>query len=124
MDDANLIHDWNSLGDIDWSAVEVDLNDETLRDGLQSPSAIDPAPDDKRQLLHMMADLGIVAADIGLPGAGPRAAVCGSGGAHGVQLDDPGFGEGYARSQIGLKRQFFEIIPGKNVLLSRIGEVK
>ncbi len=73
MDEADLIHDWNSLGDIDWSAVEVDLNDETLRDGLQSPSAIDPAPEDKRQLLHLMADLGIVAADIGLPGAGPRA---------------------------------------------------
>ncbi len=73
MDEADLIHDWNSLGDIDWSAVEVDLNDETLRDGLQSPSAIDPTPEDKRQLLHLMADLGIVAADIGLPGAGPRA---------------------------------------------------
>lgn len=74
MDEADLIYDWNSLGDIDWSAVEVDLNDETLRDGLQSPSAIDPAPEDKRQLLHLMADLGIVAADLGLPGAGPRAA--------------------------------------------------
>ena len=74
MDEADLIYDWNSLGDIDWSAVEVDLNDETLRDGLQSPSAIDPAPEDKRQLLHLMADLGIVAADPGLPGAGPRAA--------------------------------------------------
>ena len=73
MDEADLIHDWNSLGDIDWSAVEVDLNDETLRDGLQSPSAIDPAAEDKRQLLHLMADLGIVAADLGLPGAGPRA---------------------------------------------------
>ncbi len=73
MDEADLIYDWNSLGDIDWSAVEVDLNDETLRDGLQSPSAIDPAPEDKRQLLHLMADLGIVAADLGLPGAGPRA---------------------------------------------------
>ncbi len=73
MDEADLIYDWNNLGDIDWSAVEVDLNDETLRDGLQSPSAIDPAPEDKRQLLHLMADLGIVAADIGLPGAGPRA---------------------------------------------------
>jgi len=73
MDESDLIHNWNSLGDIDWSAVEVDLNDETLRDGLQSPSAIDPAPEDKRQLLHLMADLGIVAADLGLPGAGPRA---------------------------------------------------
>ncbi|MEE8153773.1 MAG: LeuA family protein, partial [Phycisphaerales bacterium] len=52
---------------------KVDLNDETLRDGLQSPSAIDPDPEAKRRLLHLMADVGIVAADIGLPGAGPRA---------------------------------------------------
>ncbi|MGH7427926.1 MAG: LeuA family protein, partial [Candidatus Methylomirabilaceae bacterium] len=50
----------------------VDLNDETLRDGLQSPSVRDPSLDVKRRLLHLMADVGIVAADIGLPGAGPR----------------------------------------------------
>jgi 2-isopropylmalate synthase len=50
----------------------VDLNDETLRDGLQSPSVKDPSLETKRRLLHLMADLGIVAADIGLPGAGPR----------------------------------------------------
>ena len=73
MEDTDLIYDWNALGAIDWSAVEVDLNDETLRDGLQSPSAIDPATEAKCRLLHLMADLGIVAADIGLPGAGPRA---------------------------------------------------
>src|SRR5213078_3100581 len=47
-------------------------NDETLRDGLQSPSVHDPAVEVKKRLLHLMADLGIVAADIGLPGAGPR----------------------------------------------------
>ncbi len=45
MEDTDLIYDWNALGAIDWSAFEVDLNDETLRDGLQSPSAIDPAPE-------------------------------------------------------------------------------
>ncbi|MCH7775178.1 MAG: 2-isopropylmalate synthase, partial [Gemmatimonadetes bacterium] len=73
MEDTDLIYDWNALGAIDWSAVEVDLNDETLRDGLQSPSAIDPGTEAKCRLLHLMADLGIVAADIGLPGAGPRA---------------------------------------------------
>ncbi|HXH62663.1 MAG TPA: hypothetical protein VNG95_00700, partial [Gemmatimonadales bacterium] len=44
----------------------------TLRDGLQSPSVRDPSLEVKRRLLHLMADLGIVAADIGLPGAGPR----------------------------------------------------
>ncbi len=73
MDESTLIHDWNQAGSIDWGAVQVDLNDETLRDGLQSPSAIDPPIEAKLRLLHLMADLGIVAADIGLPGAGPRA---------------------------------------------------
>ena len=73
MEESDLIYDWNAGGDVDWSNVKVDLNDETLRDGLQSPSAIDPDPEAKRRLLHLMADVGIVAADIGLPGAGPRA---------------------------------------------------
>ncbi|GIW52586.1 MAG: 2-isopropylmalate synthase [Gemmatimonadales bacterium] len=74
MDQASLIYDWNAIDGFDWSSVRVDLNDETLRDGLQSPSAIDPPVETKIQLLHLMADLGIAAADIGLPGAGPRAA--------------------------------------------------
>jgi isopropylmalate/homocitrate/citramalate synthase len=72
MTDPSLIHDWNSLGSFDWGSVQVDLNDETLRDGLQSPSAVDPAMADKVSLLHLMVDLGIAAADIGLPGAGPK----------------------------------------------------
>jgi 2-isopropylmalate synthase len=72
MDEGQLIHDWNALDGFDWRAARVDLNDETLRDGLQSPSAIDPPIDIKLRFLHLMADLGIVAADIGLPGAGPR----------------------------------------------------
>ncbi len=75
MDYAQLIYDWNGDGAdaFDWSAAKVDLNDETLRDGLQCPSVKDPTMDQKVRLLHLMADLGIVAADIGLPGAGPRA---------------------------------------------------
>ena len=73
MDERELIYDWNRVGaPFDWSTARVDLNDETLRDGLQSPSVKDPSLDTKRRLLHLMADLGIVAADIGLPGAGPR----------------------------------------------------
>ncbi|HXV90861.1 MAG TPA: LeuA family protein [Gemmatimonadales bacterium] len=71
--EQDLIYDWNSAdAPFDWGAARVDLNDETLRDGLQSPSVRDPDLDTKRRLLHLMADLGIVAADIGLPGAGPR----------------------------------------------------
>ncbi len=73
MDERDLIHDWNQTGaTFDWTRARVDLNDETLRDGLQSPSVRDPSLDVKKRLLHVMADLGIVAADIGLPGAGPR----------------------------------------------------
>lgn len=73
MDERELIYDWNQAGaSFDWAAARVDLNDETLRDGLQSPSVRDPSLDVKRGILHLMADVGIVAADIGLPGAGPR----------------------------------------------------
>jgi len=75
MEERELIYDWNGAGvngSFDWTRARVDLNDETLRDGLQSPSVTDPSLDVKKRLLHLMADLGIVAADIGLPGAGPR----------------------------------------------------
>src|SRR5256885_4810589 len=75
MDERDLIYDWNSAGangSFDWSKARVDLNDETLLDGLQSPSVKDPSLEVKKRLLHLMAELGIVAADIGLPGAGPR----------------------------------------------------
>jgi 2-isopropylmalate synthase len=74
MREDELIHDWNRLGDtFRYHGSRVELNDETLRDGLQSPSVKDPPMAAKVQLLHLMAELGIVAADIGLPGAGPRA---------------------------------------------------
>lgn len=75
MQESDLIHDWNTLdGSFDYSTRRgVQLNDETLRDGLQSPSVTDPSIGDKIGLLHLMAELGIAALDIGLPGAGPRA---------------------------------------------------
>ena len=49
------------------------LNDETLRDGLQSPSVRDPSIQEKIPILHLMETLGINSLDLGLPGAGPRA---------------------------------------------------
>jgi len=74
MDEKDLIHDWNRLeGGFDWSSVTVQLDDETLRDGLQNPSVVDPSIEDKIRLLHLMDRLKIHTADIGLPGAGPRA---------------------------------------------------
>jgi isopropylmalate/homocitrate/citramalate synthase len=54
-------------------AGPVLLNDETLRDGLQSPSVRDPSIAEKIRVLHLMEDLGINMLDLGLPGAGPRA---------------------------------------------------
>ncbi len=49
------------------------LLDETIRDGLQSPSVRDPTIEQKMALVRMMAQLGIDAVDLGLPGAGARA---------------------------------------------------
>lgn len=74
MDEQSLIYDWNRVGStFDWSSVSVQLDDETLRDGLQNPSVVDPPIEDKIRLLHLMDRLRIDTADIGLPGAGPRA---------------------------------------------------
>lgn len=65
-----LIHDWNAGGPR--PAPGVLLNDETLRDGLQSPSVRCPSIDEKLRILHLMDRLGIDTADLGLPGAGPH----------------------------------------------------
>lgn len=75
MDKPDLIHDWNAAaGGFDYTArPPVELDDETLRDGLQSPSVRDPSSEAKIRILHLMVELGIHAADLGLPGAGPRA---------------------------------------------------
>ena len=71
---SNLIYDWNSLSGPPVPLTHtVLLDDETLRDGLQSPSVKDPPISQKIELLHLMEDLGINMVDIGLPGAGPRA---------------------------------------------------
>jgi len=68
-----MIHDWNDAGER-WEppARRVQLDDETLRDGLQSPSVRSPSLDEKLAILHLMERLGIDTADIGLPGAGPH----------------------------------------------------
>src|SRR3984957_5692728 len=69
------IYDWNSATAPPIAAgTRVLLNDETLRDGLQNPSVTDPPIADKIKILHLMEALGIEAVNIGLPGAGPRAA--------------------------------------------------
>ena len=65
-----LIHDWNATADPEPPIVLLD--DETLRDGLQSPSVQCPTIDEKLRILHLIDALGIDTADIGLPGAGPH----------------------------------------------------
>ena len=65
-----LIHDWNRAGDQPHRTVM--LNDETLRDGLQSPSVRCPSIEQKLEILHLIDRLGIDTADLGLPGAGPH----------------------------------------------------
>ena len=67
----HLIYDWNKIGAAAPPPV-VMLDDETLRDGLQSPSVCAPTIDQKIRILHLIDALGIDSADIGLPGAGPH----------------------------------------------------
>jgi len=70
-----LIYDWNHDAVADGPTKPVAmLDDETLRDGLQSPSVRNPTIDEKIGILHHMDALGIDTADIGLPGAGPKVA--------------------------------------------------
>ena len=74
MNTSELIYDWNALQPKSLRpAGQVLLNDETLRDGLQSPSVRDPSIQEKTQIVHLMESLGIQSANLGLPGAGPRA---------------------------------------------------
>ena len=74
MKASELIYDWNKIHPASLKPVgPVLLNDESLRDGLQSPSVRDPSIQDKIEILHLMAALGINSLDLGLPGAGPRA---------------------------------------------------
>jgi 2-isopropylmalate synthase len=65
-----LIHDWNRTDAA--TPRTVLLDDETLRDGLQSPSVRTPTIDEKLRILHLIDKLGVDTADIGLPGAGPH----------------------------------------------------
>ena len=72
--ERDLIYDWNTAGGpAPPPPRRVEVVDETLRDGLQSPSVTDPPIEEKLRALHFQAKLGVHGNDIGLPGAGPRA---------------------------------------------------
>ena len=52
---SDLIYDWNKIYPASLRpAGRVLLNDETLRDGLQSPSVRDPSIHEKIEILHLM----------------------------------------------------------------------
>jgi len=71
---SELIYDWNKKHLPGLKALgPASLNDESLRDGLQSPSVRDPSIPEKLEILHLMEALGIDSLDLGLPGAGARA---------------------------------------------------
>ena len=75
MSQNEWIYDWNLAGEVPISpGTRVLVNDETLRDGLQNPSIHDPSLEEKIEILHLMEALGIDSVNLGLPGAGPRAA--------------------------------------------------
>lgn len=66
-----LVYDWNTVDPLlVLPTRHIGFDDETLRDGLQSPSVTEPTVEQKIELLHLMDALGIDTADIGLPGAG------------------------------------------------------
>ena len=76
MDERSLIYDWNTVEydfkrDASNHPHGVWFDDETLRDGLQSPSARNPTIEQKIELLSYMEQLGLQKVDLGLPGAGP-----------------------------------------------------
>ena len=68
----NLIYDWNQSSPFTCQFNThqlIELNDETLRDGLQCPSVLQPTLEQKLQFLRLMPKLGIDSADIGYAGA-------------------------------------------------------
>ena len=71
MSVSELIYDWNKIDpQLQKPNRHIGFDDETLRDGLQSPSVCEPSVEKKIELLHLMDALRIDTADIGLPGAG------------------------------------------------------
>jgi isopropylmalate/homocitrate/citramalate synthase len=73
-DTAALVYDWNAKdrrGPV--LRKRPGFVDETIRDGLQSPSVTDPTIEQKMELVRLMDRLGIDVVNLGLPGAGPRA---------------------------------------------------
>lgn len=66
-------YDWNRAQSVArLMHAGVTFQDETLRDGIQNPSVVDPKIEDKLELIRLMARLGIHLVNVGLPAASPR----------------------------------------------------
>lgn len=74
MNERELIYDWNVNGDQPTPSLrQVEVHDETIRDGIQCPSVTDPSLDDKLAIVRLLDKLGVSSCDLALPGAGERA---------------------------------------------------
>jgi 2-isopropylmalate synthase len=86
-----LMYDWNQVPPLICQferPEQVELDDETLRDGLQCPSVLQPTLEQKQAFLHLLPRLGIGSADIGCSGWFGRIIFCGGGAAPNIS-DDP-----------------------------------
>ncbi|MCO4745449.1 MAG: 2-isopropylmalate synthase [Proteobacteria bacterium] len=74
MQPSDVIYDWNTQGHaISPPMRRAEVHDETLRDGIQSPSVYDPNIDEKMRILRLLDKVGVDSTNVGLPGAGRRA---------------------------------------------------
>lgn len=71
---SDIIYDWNQRGERAPAPLRpIEVHDETLRDGIQSPSLVDPPISAKERTIRLLARSGVASVNVGLPGAGPRA---------------------------------------------------
>ena len=73
-----LIHDWNAAErSTNGASRPVALLDDTLRDGLQNAGVRQPKLEERAELLHHMARVGVACVNLGLPASSARAfSVC------------------------------------------------
>ncbi len=73
MEQRDVIYDWNVEGHaVSPPMRDIEVHDETIRDGLQSPSVHDPSIDQKLDIVRRLSALGVASSDLGLPGASKR----------------------------------------------------
>ena len=74
VEGQDIIYDWNARESHEPLVPPgFSLFDETLRDGIQSPSVTDPDIEDKLRIVELLDQLGVEYLDLSLPGAGARA---------------------------------------------------